>query len=364
MASGRPRAAITPTVRVSPFGNTHAYDPGSGPQSRWTRSVHCLAERAGLQLDLEAEVDAGELGRRPPWRACSTSRPRRSRTRAVIGPSSVSRTTCSGPSVTSSTRHGARTSAPGLDGPVEQPLVELGAGGHRQARPVAGRGSGAARPQRQGERRAGDRRPRRRAGRAGRQCSARSARRRRSCSAGTPRGRAVRRGPRPAAAARAAELPAGPAPTTATSYSSTVPTLAASRPGSGRDPVHGTAPPFMGSARRRARHRWRRRAARPARPAPPRCGCAWRAGHGHRDDLVASTVVTVSSDLEADPEDPGDRAGELAAADRLQRDLDVVRTHDPAAERGDLAEEAHDEVVGRLVVELRPASRSARPGPR
>ena len=51
---------MTPTVRESPLGNTQAYEPGSGPQSRWIRSSHSAPSDPVLELDLEPQVDAGE----------------------------------------------------------------------------------------------------------------------------------------------------------------------------------------------------------------------------------------------------------------------------------------------------------------
>ena len=56
--------------------------------------------------------------------------------------------------------------------------------------------------------------------------------------------------------------------------------------------------------------------------------------------------------LEADPQLPGDPAGHGAGQARGRRHLDVVRPQLHVAEPGDLAEEAHHEVVGGLVVEL------------
>ena len=64
-----------------------------------------------------------------------------------------------------------------------------------------------------------------------------------------------------------------------------------------------------------------------------------------------SSVATRDPHLEADPQDPGDRARRRAERARLHRHVDVVRADGLAGQVGGLAEEAHHEVVRRLVVE-------------
>ena len=93
------------------MGNTHAYDPGIGPQSRWIRSAHSAA-RSPASTSTSRPRSTRE-SRTPTSLARRLPVPSAAMTRSTdSGPASVCTTTRSGPSSTSPTRQGARTSAP------------------------------------------------------------------------------------------------------------------------------------------------------------------------------------------------------------------------------------------------------------
>src|SRR6266540_5734700 len=60
--------------------------------------------------------------------------------------------------------------------------------------------------------------------------------------------------------------------------------------------------------------------------------------------------VQLDADLEAEADDSGDGGG--GAEGRVVADFDVVGAHEVAVDLGDGAEEAHDELVGGVFVEL------------